>query len=573
MLQLGIPQGEKGDKGDTGTGVPDGGEPGQLLSKTDDGTAWVDPPSGNVLTGTATGKVAHAEDAFAEKPREVRIKGRTVKNLWPVINGSSNGITVSTDETGLITVSGTATADAYITSGAIDGAKPNTVYTLMTSGLPSGAYAYAESRDADGASLSSIATTTTTTGTTDAEMAELVAIIGVSNGTTVNASFRVMLVEGSEAPDCFTPTGVHGVEAEKLLMAGKNLLRLLPDLAPLTTNGVTFTPQDDGGILVDGTATRTAYYNLDFNYGTTTATATTTTTPCLNGQTVTMSGYTSNISVQVGCFTDVASRQYENVCTRGTPTGVIPPDGRALRSFLEVVAGTTVDNVTVYPQLELGSTATAYEPPDVTEVALPEMDAPLMSVGDHADELVIEEDGSARVELHVERADISEETLVNGLFIPASGYDKPYFDCSLGIRPYPSYEASVEDGLTNSSSSSSSSRYVFIGRWQNAPEGVTRGLYRTWNSVVFWDEEFTDDVQACQLILSGGGSVLAQVPETTDQLGTVQLPQLPAPTFNAYPTGGYVPSDTSVGYERDVNIAYEQLEAKISALNVAQATS
>ena len=46
------PQGPKGDTGDTGprgptgVGVPSGGTTGQVLSKTEDGTAWTDPPSG-----------------------------------------------------------------------------------------------------------------------------------------------------------------------------------------------------------------------------------------------------------------------------------------------------------------------------------------------------------------------------------------------------------------------------------------------------------------------------------------------------------------------------------------------
>ena len=43
------PQGPKGDTGETGpagAGVPDGGTVGQLLSKTESGTAWVDPPQG-----------------------------------------------------------------------------------------------------------------------------------------------------------------------------------------------------------------------------------------------------------------------------------------------------------------------------------------------------------------------------------------------------------------------------------------------------------------------------------------------------------------------------------------------
>lgn len=35
-------------KGETGAGVPDGGTVGQLLSKTESGTAWIDPPQSGV---------------------------------------------------------------------------------------------------------------------------------------------------------------------------------------------------------------------------------------------------------------------------------------------------------------------------------------------------------------------------------------------------------------------------------------------------------------------------------------------------------------------------------------------
>lgn len=50
------PQGPKGDTGDpgpqgpAGVGVPSGGTAGQILSKTADGTAWTDPPSGGVTS-------------------------------------------------------------------------------------------------------------------------------------------------------------------------------------------------------------------------------------------------------------------------------------------------------------------------------------------------------------------------------------------------------------------------------------------------------------------------------------------------------------------------------------------
>ena len=45
------PRGPKGDTGETGpagAGVPDGGTVGQLLSKTESGTAWIDPPQSGV---------------------------------------------------------------------------------------------------------------------------------------------------------------------------------------------------------------------------------------------------------------------------------------------------------------------------------------------------------------------------------------------------------------------------------------------------------------------------------------------------------------------------------------------
>ena len=45
------PKGDTGETGPAGAGVPDGGTAGQLLSKTESGTAWIDPPQsgGGVL--------------------------------------------------------------------------------------------------------------------------------------------------------------------------------------------------------------------------------------------------------------------------------------------------------------------------------------------------------------------------------------------------------------------------------------------------------------------------------------------------------------------------------------------
>ena len=56
-------------------------------------------------------------------------------------------------------------------------------------------------------------------------------------------------------------------------------------------------------------------------------------------------------------------------------------------------------------------------------------------------------------------------------------------------------------------------------------------------------------------------------------LENVTLPELPAPTFNAYTTGGYIQPTVDVDYERDVNLVLEALEAKIAALQVADKTN
>ena len=466
VLNLGIPKGDKGDKGDTGTGVPDGGEPGQLLSRTDDGTAWVDPPSGNVLTGTATGYVAHAEDAYAEKPREVSIKGRTVKNLWPVISGGpQDGVTLTCDETGLFTISGTLTGNTYfgldsVPLELIDGKS----YTLSCStALTNGVQIRVQAnRTTDGGSQiipgalisSTLSTTTPSTSFTfdrEAYVNPLATITVEGYTGVINTSFRVMLVEGSEAPDCFTPTGVYGVEPEKLMVAGKNLVNLdgaeYTKVPSSSSSSATF--GDDGSVTITGATDpwNSCYVELK--------------SVVLPPGSYVTSGFSNNNMLLLLTSQNVlnplpSGDYYTNV---GYPYRVNTNKGQSTTFKIDtpsLVAFTTGDQIaegvslTLYPQIELGSTATAYEPPDVTEVTLPETD-PLMD----GDALTIAQDGAVT--------------------------------------------ASRADG-------------------------------------------------------------------TIEQLGTVTLPQLPAPTFNVYPTGGYVPGDTSVGYERDINITINNMQEVIDGL-------
>lgn len=117
---------------------------------------------------------------------------------------------------------------------------------------------------------------------------------------------------------------------------GKNLLNPANyEAATKTVNGITYTRLDTGEVTVKGTATGTAIYTLvaDFAY--------------------TVSISTDGGSAVVG----------ENVISvHGLVSGVSltrPSDNTKL--YIRVASGTTV-NTTIQPQLEKGSTATAYAP-------------------------------------------------------------------------------------------------------------------------------------------------------------------------------------------------------------------
>ena len=387
VLNLGIPRGDKGDKGDTGVGVPEGGTPGQLLSKTDSGTAWVDPPSGNVLTGTATGYVAHAEDAYAQKPVEVRVKGRTVKNLWPAINFSDG--TVTTDETGLITVNVTPASILYANAKA-QGVAANRLYTLTALNLSNASNStwtiYVEQRDVDGTYIASNALGSnhpTITFTTAANCAQLFCMVVVYAGYSANLTTRVMLVEGDTAPDCFVPTGLHSVEPGNLVTSGKNLAS-----APNKTgsfNNISFSIQDDV-ITVSATPSESdsmaGMFGADLQPGTYTLSVQS--DEHENDQFRMMDpndGYKT--------YGSIARVGTPSTFTLGKPATLNISIGRIVKNAGMSFVGTV--------QIELGSTATAYEPPNVTTTPLPEVELRGLPNGT-CDELVIKSDGTCEVE-------------------------------------------------------------------------------------------------------------------------------------------------------------------------------
>ena len=425
------PAGPQGPQGDPGVGVPEGGTPGQILSKTEDGTAWIDPPSGNVLTGTATGYVAHANDAYSAKPRGVRIKGRTVKNLWvSPTDRTPSGVTFTNNDDGSITISGTNTSSGTIYMGATGpfALKAGKTYTLSIDGEPNFS-AYVNFRDSDNSLLGSESVgasngQSSTTFFSPSSTSAFQLGISVKAGAAVSGTYHIMLNEGSTAePWC--PPGLNSVEPTKLVTAGKNLLN---EDSP-TADGVVGPQLPPGDYALSGTLPSGASLRL------------------LNG------------GADGATITNASSLPH--TFTAGHP-------------FTPYYAG--VGGYATGLMLELGSTATAYEPPNVTTTPLPEVELRGLPNGT-ADELVINADGTATVE---------RRTQLSG-----------------------------------------------------------------------------DDVTA--------------LPEpTTEPLSPVTLPVLPAPTFNVYHDSD-VSSDTTVTYERNVHIAFDNLSRQIartaSAVAVREAST
>lgn len=355
-----------------------------------------DPDSGKVtidntmrLTDSASGYVAHSDDNdFVQKPLEVRVKGRTVNNLWPVMESTQDGLTIATDETGLITVSGTATATGHVRA-SVSGLAENKNVSAVKSG---GALSVSLQAWNAGAYVRDIMTinTSASTANTGTGFDTIYARINYTNGETYNASFRVMLVEGTEAPDCFTPTGVHSVQPENLVTAGKNLAAA-PDKTD-SYNGITFSIQSN--VITASAASSSAgnakvgMFYVDLLPGTYTFSVHS--TDCENEQFILMDpndsfkAYGANVSAGESSSFTLSRTMRLNVSI-----------GRKDKNLPMSFVGTV--------QIELGSIATAYEPSNVTTTTLPEVE--LRSLPDGTcDELVIKADGTCEVERRTQLA-------------------------------------------------------------------------------------------------------------------------------------------------------------------------
>lgn len=185
------------------------------------------------------------------------VYGNTRQNLWANPRGTRNGVTVTSNADGSITLSGTATGWAIlqIRSYAL---RPGATYALGVDKKLSDSIELAcvelTFLDADGEYIGEVrvgyASTLTASFSTPANTGSVYMRVRVASGVTVSGTYRVMLNEGSTTePWC--PPGLNSVDELSIVTSNGNLWE-----NPSGTNsGVTVTDNADGSMTLSGTPT------------------------------------------------------------------------------------------------------------------------------------------------------------------------------------------------------------------------------------------------------------------------------------------------------------------------------
>ena len=185
---------------------------------------------------------------------------------------------------------------------------------------------------------------------------ELMIYAEIAAGITVDLTIYPQ-VEAGNAPTDYVPyeniRPIAGRSFTNVSIRGKNLLQQR-QFETLTTNGITFTQQADGGIAVTGTASTTAFCNLSFQNSMASSLFS------LPNETFTVSGGKDSVSIMVYYFDESGAKVYMGASANGK-SATLAGNGRPACIYLRVVAGYTIDTV-IYPQLELGIETTDYEP-------------------------------------------------------------------------------------------------------------------------------------------------------------------------------------------------------------------
>lgn len=325
-----------------------------------------------------------------DNPVEIQSVGDFTKNLlpYPYISTTKtiNGVTFTDNGDGSITVNGTATANAvfYLVDGESNytldkcGLKIGDSYTiskiLVSGDSIANIYFTANYYDKNGKMQEGavISNSNTATKTIKSDFKSWgIYLLVLKDKTVNNTTIKLQLEKGSSATE-YEPYNKYDIP---ITVAGKNLIPYPYIYTTTTINGVTFTDNGDGSITVNGTATANAVFFLANNSNLTIKPNTT----------YTLSGFDElNVSQADLRVSDSLTTAY---MVHRDNTSAVFQYSNTDKVYIQILIrnGTVCDNLKFKPQLELGSTATEYEPYHEANTTHIYLDEPLRKIGDYSD--------------------------------------------------------------------------------------------------------------------------------------------------------------------------------------------
>lgn len=474
----------------------------------------------SALVLEADGGIIDCGDTAGMPLAGLTVYGQTRQNLWASFNGSKYGITYKTNGDGSISISGTSTGTGgtVVAQYGVYVLRPGGTYTLsIDKPLPENCWigvadVYGGSwhgyRKIDGGSGNTSVTFTTSSQNERVDLAFQVTEANV----TVSGTYRVMLNEGSEAqPWC--PPGLNSVEELSVVTAGKNLA---PTLSVGTSVGYTATVNKDGSYKISGTSTRAYESPLGISRVT-----------LVPGEKYYING---SIEGSIDKFYAQITEDFYGKLRYYVNRSFTAKEGAIYALSATTAKANNAINGNLYIQLELGSTATAYEPPAVTSTPIDLLGNKISSLPDGTrDELTVDVGGNVVLRKKTHQQVIVGDDLLyryvsNTVWItlfnnPILDYEHPY-DASLSIEDNAAFSDKIPYypiGNTGALPVFYSSRIGISTTSQNAPQAVY--VNTPLNTTVAEAKEWLNDNPV---------QFLYALKDPYDiPLGTVDLPDLP----------------------------------------------
>ena len=295
------------------------------------------------------------------------------KSKYPATQTIS-GVTFTNNGDGSITVNGTATEDVYISSGAVGVIKG---HKYLWKGTPVGGasstfHSYTFGRmeqffidtgsgtistaKEDGFTYTVLArvmfSTTVSNLVFKPQFFDLTEMYGSGNEPTTVEQFRQDFPDEmyDYKPYCFVKSYKTLLKAtddkiitsykKSLICTTKNLLPYPYYETTITRNGITFTDNRDGTITANGTSTGFATFVFSKNYNF-------------------IAGNTYYVSTQYGI---IAYKENGTIYYIGNESFTWSSNWEVVQIYMQIKKGITLNNLKIYPMINLGSTATEYHP-------------------------------------------------------------------------------------------------------------------------------------------------------------------------------------------------------------------